>query len=74
MANDDLHPDVQLRLDQMPMSYRNTYLKAVERKSRAMAIKAMCLECTGYDRKAVTACTSPGCPLYAYRPYQVKEE
>ena len=34
------------------------------------AIKAFCLECVGYDRKAISGCTAPSCPLWLYRPYQ----
>jgi hypothetical protein len=34
------------------------------------AIKAFCLECVGYDRKAISDCTAPACPLWLYRPYQ----
>lgn len=34
------------------------------------AIKAFCLSCTGYERAAVTNCTSQACPLFLFRPYQ----
>jgi len=36
------------------------------------AIKAKCLECTGYERDEITTCTGYGCPLWAYRPYQAR--
>jgi hypothetical protein len=36
------------------------------------AIKAQCLICVGYDRGAITACTGFSCPLWAYRPYQIR--
>ena len=36
------------------------------------AIKAQCLHCVGYIRDDVTHCTSFACPLWAYRPYQIK--
>lgn len=38
--------------------------------SPSRAIRAMCLECTGYDRATIRACTGYSCPLWAYRPYQ----
>ena len=34
------------------------------------AIKAKCLECVWFDRKAITECSSPACPLWEFRPYQ----
>jgi len=34
------------------------------------AIKALCGQCMGYDRKEITECSSEGCPLWVYRPYQ----
>jgi len=36
------------------------------------AIKAQCLHCVGFTRDDVTHCTSFACPLWAYRPYQIK--
>ena len=36
------------------------------------AIKAQCLHCVGYERLMVTHCTGYSCPLWAYRPYQIK--
>jgi hypothetical protein len=48
------------------------YQPVVERAktSRAAALKAMCLQCVGYERKYVTACASTDCPLWTLRPYQ----
>lgn len=34
------------------------------------AINAFCLECTGDNRAAIRDCTSFGCTLQKYRPYQ----
>ena len=34
------------------------------------AIKAKCLECVWFDRKAIAECTAPNCPLWRFRPYQ----
>ena len=36
------------------------------------AIKAMCLQCTGYDRATIRGCTGYSCPLWEYRPYQIE--
>ena len=36
------------------------------------AIKAFCQECVGFDRLAVAECTACACPLWMYRPYQLK--
>ena len=36
------------------------------------AIKAQCLICVGYERLMVTHCTGFSCPLWAYRPYQIR--
>lgn len=69
---DDLPVRQRVRLKQMPTSYRKTYLKAVTGSGRANAVKAMCAECTGYDRKAVGECSDNGCPLWAFRPYRKK--
>jgi len=55
----------------MPKRYRNIYDKAMSGKSRAAAMHAFCLECMGWQRIEVELCTSPACPLYAYRPYGI---
>ena len=54
----------------VPESMRKTYDKAMTGKSRGAAVKAFCCECCGYDRKEVSLCTDPGCPLYLYRPFR----
>lgn len=62
---------VKKRLSEMPKSFRNNYLAAVnEKASPRGAIKAHCCECCGYDRSEVRNCTSVACPLYLYRPFQ----
>lgn len=37
---------------------------------RSNAIKAMCLQCTGYDRKTIKECTTGACALHSWRPFQ----
>ena len=38
------------------------------------AIKAFCLQCTGFVRSDITKCSARACALYAYRPYQDDRE
>lgn len=66
------HAQVADRLSQTPTSAQGAYLRAVLRKSRPAAVKAFCLECTGWDRASVTDCTARACPLWPWRPYQKK--
>ena len=40
------------------------------RASPRQAIKAMCLTCVGYERKAIENCTGWSCPLWEYRPFK----
>lgn len=63
-------PTREERMKFIPQSLQNIYKKSAT--SKANAIKSFCIECTGYDRKAVTACTDTGCPLWTHRPYQKK--
>ena len=68
-----LHPVARRRLASIPASAQNIYVRAATgQASPRGAIKAMCLDCVGYDRQAVADCTSPACPLFHYRPYQSK--
>jgi hypothetical protein len=53
--------------------YRSVMQKAYNgTASPRSAIKAQCLICVGYVRDDVTNCTGFNCPLWAYRPYQIK--
>ena len=65
---------IQQRSDQMPMSCRRTYKKAVGKKSMRAALDSSCLECVGYQREEIKACTDLACPLWSYRPYSVSEK
>ena len=56
------------RLTQIPESQRRAYIKAVEHKSMAAAVKSFCYECVGYVREEVKLCTDIACPLWMYRP------
>jgi hypothetical protein len=68
-----LHADAERRAAKVPPMRRPLYLRAVRgQASPRSAIKAMCCECMGWEEvaEAVRGCTSPACPLYAYRPFQ----
>ena len=58
----------------MPTNYRRTYKKAIAKKSMRAALNSFCLECVGYQRAEITACTDKACPLWAYRPYSVPQK
>jgi len=62
------------RLKQMPSSCRGVYKLAMAGRSRKAAIKAMCLECTGWDRASIAGCTASACPLFPYRPFVSSEK
>lgn len=66
-----LSPAAQRRLSGVPVKYRQKYLSAVQGKaSPRESIRAMCLECMGYDTKEITSCSSDACPLWHHRPYR----
>lgn len=55
----------------IPKVHRGLFARAP--RSRASAIKAMCLQCVGFARADVRACSDTTCPLHSWRPYQLKE-
>jgi len=63
-------PAVERRLGEVPQIYRAGYLKALAGRSPKAAIKAFCLECVGWQRAEVAACTALACPLWSYRPFR----
>ena len=40
--------------------------------SPRQAIKAMCLECLGFNADDIRNCTAPACPLFHNRPFRKK--
>lgn len=54
--------------------YSALYRQAWDRKSRAAAMKAFCLECVGYRRAEVARCTSCACPLWEWRAFRADDE
>lgn len=61
------------RLATTPESARGHFVAAWSGKcSPRRAIKALCLECVGFDRQFIADCTAWACPLWNFRPYQHK--
>lgn len=70
LKNGTLTPQQTAVIEECPSAYRPTMKRAFEGNSKAAAIKAMCLACTGWLRAEVRNCSARGCPLWPYRPYQ----
>jgi hypothetical protein len=59
------------RLATAPESAKGHFVAAWAGKcSPRRAIKAQCLECSGFDRHVITECTNWGCALWMFRPFQ----
>jgi hypothetical protein len=69
--------------DTAPKSLQAAYLARLPVKSRGIvakafgqacsprqAIKAKCLDCSGFDREEVRLCRVTVCPLWPWRPYR----
>jgi len=60
-------------LERCPASAKGILARSLAKNASPRdAIKSQCLECLGYDRKAIAECTSWACPLWEYRPFQKK--
>ena len=66
-ATVDLEAVRQKRLEQIPLRQRSIFRRAWMGKSRKSAMRALGLECMGYESAEVNRCTAPACPLFAYR-------
>jgi hypothetical protein len=65
----------QRRIATAPVSAQRILARAIAgTASPRQAIKAMCLECIGFDRKGITECTGYSCPLWCYRPFQPEQD
>lgn len=69
-----MNPEVLRYLDGVPILYKGVFMRAFLQNSRAAAVKAMCLQCSDFDRDEVTYCTVERCPLHLYRPYQIDSD
>ena len=65
---------VERALSTVPRSFRKSYLMAMGGKSRKKAVQIYCLQCAGWKRKQVSACSNLSCPLYPYRPFTNSQE
>jgi len=60
-------------LQRIPGKYRAPAANAYGNKpSKAIAVKAKCLDCCNWIAKEITLCTAETCPLWPVRPYQKK--
>ena len=58
-------------LENVPVSMRGAVTKAWD-GSKAMAVKAKCLQCKDFKRAEIGRCTDELCALHAVRPFQPK--
>lgn len=55
----------------VPKLHQWSFVKALSgAATKREAIRAKCLDCSGYSTKEVEECTVITCPLYEYRPYK----
>ncbi|QEZ44721.1 hypothetical protein [Cupriavidus oxalaticus] len=55
-----------------PHLYRGIVERAYTGRSKAVALKAFCLQCSNYQRNEVADCRVYRCALWLVRPYQEK--
>lgn len=63
--------DATIVRKEIPSSVQGVFRRAWSGTSRSASIRTFCLECQGYDKKAVSECDCFDCPLWSHRPYQV---
>ena len=51
-------------------SFRNKWVKALQRKSMKAAIVAKCQDCMNWQNTEVRECNIVTCPLWQYRPFR----
>lgn len=61
-------------LKTIPDRAKSTFTRAFSGKSKASALKAKCLDCSNFQMEEIKLCPVKKCPLWQYRPYQVKVE
>ena len=64
---------LQWLVDNAP-SKRSVFERAYAGRSMRAGITAFCLDCQGVDVAGIRDCTADACPLWSYRPYQVKRQ
>lgn len=53
-------------------SFRNEWVKALQRKSMKSAVSAKCRDCMNWQNAEVRECNIVTCPLWQYRPSRDK--
>ena len=53
-------------------SFRNKWIKALQRKSMKAAVVAKCQDCMNWQNAEVRECNVITCPLFQYRPFADK--
>lgn len=54
---------------EVPAKYRG-HVERMAAGSLRAAVNLHCLQCVGYVRSEIAACTSARCPIWPLRPYQ----
>ena len=68
--------EIRRYLDTLPSKFRSHYENAtLKLKGRKSAVTAKCLDCVNYENAAnrIRECETIRCPLWRFRPYQVKQ-
>ena len=74
MTPQEIQQKRERRIATAPALYRNILSRVLNgQKSKVLAIKAMCLECNGFEREAIAECTAVACPLWHFRPFQTNK-
>lgn len=56
-------------MDRQQTITRRLYLRVLDGNATARtAIRVMCYECMGWQRREVARCTATACPLWQFRP------
>ena len=63
---------LDILINSVPDSLKGLYRKAHLGLSKATALKVKCLECSCNNREEIRSCPVESCPLWNYRPYQLK--
>ncbi len=75
----ELDPRAARQVEEVLKNAPGSAIRTLERAfsgqaSKRDAIRANCLDCTGYDRAEIRDCRVYRCPLWTYRQYQEAAE
>lgn len=54
-------------------SFRQKWIKALQRRSMKTAVIAKCQDCMNWDNSQIRDCNVVTCPLWQYRPFKDKK-